>query len=159
MLKTGIQWDSVTGQFSSRGLYLGDKLGRVVGNLAVERGRVLRQPVEALTARFEVDPSKPDVIAIPWINAKVYGGELGGQARLELGTPVRFDLSLNGSRLKLEEFGTNKLGGNTEREGLATAQLSLSNPIDPATKQPILQGSGSIDVPNGRMLDLPAIRN
>jgi hypothetical protein len=156
MLKTGIQWDSVTAQFSSRGLYLGDKLGRVVGNLAVERGRVLRQPVEALTARFEVDPAKPDVVAIPWINARVYGGEVGGQARLELGTPVRFDLSLNGSRLKLEEFArTNKLGGNTELQGLATAQLSLSNPIDSATRQPILQGSGSIDVPNGRMLDLP----
>lgn len=155
-MKTGVSWDGVTGQFVTRGLYLGDKLGRVVGNLTVERGRVLKQPIDTLSARFEVDPGKPDVISIPWINGHLYGGEVGGQAKLELATPVRFDLSLNGSRLKLEEFArTNKLGGKTELQGLATAQLSLSNPIDPTTRTPVLQGSGSIDVPNGRMLDLP----
>jgi hypothetical protein len=157
-VKSGVSWDSLTGQFSSRGLYNSDRLGRVVGNLAVDRGRVLKQPVETLSARFEVDPAKPDVVGIPWINAKVYGGEVGGQARLELGSPVRFDLSVNGSRLKLEEFArVNKLGPKTELQGLATAQLSLSNPIDPATRMPLLQGSGSIDVPNGKMLDLPVM--
>ncbi len=46
-MKTGVTWEGVTGQFSTRGLYLGDRLGRVVGNLAVDRGRVLKQPVEA----------------------------------------------------------------------------------------------------------------
>src|SRR5262245_11588082 len=155
-LKTGVTWEGATGQFSSRGLYLGDRLGRVVGNLAVDRGKVLKQPVETLSARFEVDPGRPDVVGIPWINCKVYGGEVGGQARLELGTPVRFDLSLNGSRLKLEEFArVNHLGPKTDLEGLATAQLSLSNAIDSTTRAPLLQGSGSIDVPNGKMLDLP----
>lgn len=155
-LQTGVAWDGVTGQFSSRGLYLGDRLGRVVGNLAVDRGRVLKQPVETLAARFEVDPNKPDVVSIPWINGRMYGGEVGGQARLELATPVRFDLSLNGARLKLEEVArVNQLGPKTELQGLATAQLTLSNPMDPATKAPLLQGSGSIDVPNGRLFDLP----
>ena len=37
-MKTGVSWEGVTGQFSSRGLYLGDRLGRVVGNLAVDKG-------------------------------------------------------------------------------------------------------------------------
>lgn len=157
-VKTGVTWEGVTGQLSSRGLYLGDRLGRVVGNLAIDRGRVLKQPVEALSARFEVDPARPDVIAIPWINARAYGGEVGGEARLALGTPVWFDLSLNGARLKLEEFArVNQLGPTTQLEGLATAQITLSNPLDPATRQPVLQGSGSIDVPNGRMLDLPVM--
>jgi len=157
-MKTGVAWESVTGQFSSRGLYLGDKLGRVVGNLAVDKGKVLKQPIETLSARFEVDPKQPEVVGIPWINGKIYGGEVGGQARLELGTPVRFDLSLNGSRLKLEEFARiNSLGPKTDIAGLATAQLSLSNALDPATRTPLLQGSGSIDVPNGKMLDLPVM--
>jgi hypothetical protein len=155
-MKTGVTWEGVTGQFTSRGLYLGDHLGRVVGNLTVDRGHVLKQPVEAITARLEVDPAKPNLISIPWISGRMYGGEIGGEAKLEIGTPVRFDLSLNGSRLKLEEFAhTNKIGGKTELQGLATAQLNLSNPIDPATRLPMLQGSGNIDVPNGRMLDLP----
>lgn len=155
-MKTGVSWDGIYGQFNSRGLFTNERLGRVVGNLSFDRARVLKQPVENLAARFEVDPAKPDVIAIPWINGKLYGGEMGGQARLELGTPLRFDLSLNGSRLKLEEFArVNHLGPKTEIQGVATAQFSLSNPIDPTTKQPLLQGSGSIDVPNGRMLDLP----
>jgi hypothetical protein len=157
-VKTGISWEGVTGQFSSRGLYLGDKLGRVVGNLAIDRGRVLKQPVETLSARFEVDPARPDVITIPWINARAYGGEVGGEARLEIGTPVKFDLSLNGARLRLEEFArVNHMGPTTQLEGLATAQISLSNPVDPQTRQPVLQGSGSIDVPNGKMLDLPVM--
>jgi hypothetical protein len=155
-VKTGVTWEGVTGQFSSRGLYLGDKLGRVVGNLAIDRGRVLKQPVETLSARFEVDPARPNVITVPWINARAYGGEVGGEGRLEFGTPVKFDLSLNGARLRLEEFArVNHLGPTTQLEGLATAQISLSNPIDPATRQPVLQGSGSIDIPNGKMLDLP----
>jgi hypothetical protein len=155
-MKTGVSWDGIHGQFSSRGIYTGERLGRVVGNLTFDRARVLKQPVENLSARLDVDPAKPDVIAIPWLNAKLYGGEVGGEARLELGTPLRFDISLNGSRLKLEEFArVNHLGPKTEIQGLATAQFSLSNPIDPATRQPLLQGSGSIDVPNGRMLDLP----
>jgi hypothetical protein len=157
-MKTGVSWDGVTGQFASRGLYLGDRLGRVVGNLAIDRGRVLRQPVEALSARFEVDPARPDVITIPWINARAYDGEVGGEARLELGTPVKFDLSLNGARLKLEEFArVNHLGPTTQLEGLATAQIRLANPADPVTHQPVLDGSGSIDVPNGKMLDLPVM--
>jgi hypothetical protein len=157
-MKTGVSWEGLTGQFSSRGLYKGDRLGRVVGNLAVDRGRVLKQPVETLSARFEVDPAKPDVVGVPWLNAKIYGGEVGGQGRLEFGTPLRFDLSINGSRLRLEEFArVNRLGPKTELQGLATAQLSLSNPIDPATARPVLQGSGSIDVPNGKMLDLPVM--
>ncbi len=95
-------------------------------------------------------------MAIPWINAQLYGGEVGGEARLEIGTPVRFELLLNGSRLKLQDFArVNKLGGKTELSGLATAQLRLSNPVSATTHVPVLQGSGSIDVPNGRMLDLP----
>jgi hypothetical protein len=157
-LKTGVSWDHITGEFSSRGLYLGDRLGRVVGNLAIDKGRVLKQPIEALSARLEVDPAKPDTIAIPWINARAYGGEIGGEARVDLGTPVRFDLSLTGARLKLEEFArVNKLGPKTDIEGLATAQIKLTNAPEPGTRTPILQGSGSIDVPNGKMLDLPVM--
>ena len=155
-MKTGISWEGVTGQFTTRGLYVGDKLGRVVGNLAIEKGQVLKQPIEMLSARLEVDPAKPDIVSIPWINAKAYGGEVGGQAKLEINTPVRFDLSLSGTKLKLEEVAKiNHLGPKTELAGLATAQISLSNPVDPATKEPILQGSGTIDVPNGRIFDLP----
>jgi hypothetical protein len=155
---TGVSWDSLAGHLTTRGLYVGDRLGRVVGDLVVDKGRVMKQPVQAVSARFEVDPARPDVIAIPWINGRVYGGEVGGQARLEIGTPVRFDLALNASRLKLEEFSkANNLGAKTELEGLATAQLNLSNPPDPVTRLPVLEGSGSIDVPSGRMLDLPVM--
>ena len=69
---------------------------------------------------------------------------------------MRFDLSLSGSRLKLEEFAKiNHLGPKTDLSGLATATLNLSNPVDPTLREPILQGSGTIDVPNGRLFDLP----
>ena len=90
-MKTGVSWEGVTGQFSSRGLYLGDQLGRVVGNLAVDKGRVLKQPVETLSARFEVDPAQPDVIGIPWINGRALRrrGRRRGPAGTRHAGPVR----------------------------------------------------------------------
>lgn len=155
-LNTGVTWDGVTGQLSSTGRYEGDRLGRVIASLNIDKGRVMKQPFQQLTARFEVDPARPDVIEVPWINSKFYGGEIGGDARLVLGTPVRFDLRLDGSKLRLEEFARiNQMGPKTQIEGIANAHLTLTNAPEPGTRTPLLQGSGSIDVPNGKMLDLP----
>jgi hypothetical protein len=157
-IKTGVSWEDVTGQFTSRGLYLGNRLGRVIADLTIDRGKVLKQPIDSLSARFEVDPARPDVLEVPWINARAYGGEIGGEARLELGMPVKFDIRLNGSKLRLEEFArVNQMGPKTHVEGLANAQLSLSNPLDPLTRKPVLHGGGSIDIPDGKMLDLPVM--
>lgn len=155
---TGVPWAGATGEMSSRGLYVGDKLGRVLANVGIDRATVMKQPVESVSAHFDVDPRRPDIVSVPWIKGKLYGGDVGGEARFELTTPLRFDLALRGSKLKLEELArVNQLGPKTHVEGLATAQLTLSNAPDAKSGLPILQGSGSIDIPNGKMLDLPVI--
>ncbi|WP_157368644.1 AsmA-like C-terminal region-containing protein [Zavarzinella formosa] len=156
--KTGMTWEKATGQFATTGRYEGDRLGRVKGNLAVDQAMVLKQPVEMVSAHLDVDPSKPDILLFPWIKAKIYGGEVGGQARVVMGSPLKFDLSLSGTRLRLEEIAAvNKLGPKTHLTGLSTARLKLSNPVDPTTKIPTLEGEGEFDIPNGKLLDLPVI--
>lgn len=156
-LNTGIPWTNVTGQISSEGIYERDKLGVVKGTIGIDRALILKQPFEMVSAEFGVDPNRPDIIMIENITARLYGGRVTGESRIQIASPVRFDLVLTGTRLRLEEFAKiNKLG-KAQLEGLATAKIVLGNPIDPITKVPLLSGSGSIDIPNGKLLDLPII--
>ena len=155
-MTTGVPWENLTGSIASRGLFEADKLGRVIANLSFDQGRIAKQPVQDLVVRFVVDPQQPDIVKIPLIRGSLYGGEIGGEARLVLQNPLRYDLKLNATRIRLEEVAKQqKLGPKVQLEGLATAQLFLQNPVDEKTKQPIFQGGGSIDVPSGKLLNLP----
>ena len=155
---TGVTWENATGQFGTRGNYVGEKLGRVIGDLAIDQATILKQPIEMFSAHMDVDPAKPDVLMFPWMKAKIYGGELAGAARIVLGPPLRFDVSLSGTRLRLEQMAAiNKLGPKTHLSGLADARLTLSNPTDPKTRVPTLEGEGEFNIPNGKLLDLPVI--
>lgn len=155
---TGITWEKATGQFGTQGNYVGDRLGRVKGDLAIDQAVLLRQPIEMFSAHLDVDPAKPDVLMLPYMHGKIYGGEVAGAARIVLGPPMRFDLAISGTRLRLEEIASvNKMGPKTHLTGLADARLKLSNPVDPKTRIPTLQGEGEFNVPNGKLLDLPVI--
>ncbi len=157
---TGVTWEKATGQLGTRGLFQGDRLGRVVANVAVDQATVLKQPIEMVSAHLDIDPAAPDVILVPWLKGKIYGGEVAGQARIDIGTPLRFDLSLSGTRLRLDDMAkANHFGPKTNLSGLATARLNLSNPVDARTRMATLTGDGSIDVPNGRLLDPPGFVN
>jgi AsmA-like C-terminal region len=156
--KSGFTWERATGQFGTQGNYVGDKLGRVKGDLAIDQAVVLKQPVEMFSAHLDVDPAKPDILMFPYMRGKIYGGEVAGAGRIILGPPLRFDVSLSGTRLRLEEIAAvNKLGPKTQLTGLADARVTLSNPVDPKTKVPTLDGEGELNVPNGKLLDLPVL--
>ncbi len=156
-LNTGISWTNLTGQVSTEGVFEREKLGVVKGTIGIDRATILKQPIEMVSAEFGVDPSRSDIIMIENITGKLYGGRVTGEARIQIASPVRFDLALTGTRLRLEEVAkANKLG-KAQLEGLATAKLVIGNPIDPVSKVPLLTGSGSIDIPNGKLLDLPIL--
>lgn len=157
-LNAGVPFENLMGSFATRGLYEGDKFGRVIANLSLESSKVVRQPVQEMVARFEINPKEPNVVKVPMIRGFLYGGEVGGEARLVLRDYPRFDLKLNATRIRLEEIAKQqKLTSKVQLEGLATAQVYLQNPPDEKTGRPMLQGGGSIDVPNGKLLNLPHI--
>jgi hypothetical protein len=159
-LKTGVDWEDVHGTFASWGLYKGDRLGAVRGNIAFERATIAKQPVEAVTAQLRVDQRQPDILQIPAIRGRLYGGDVGGEAWVVFDSPVRYALRLDAARINLAEVARHyKLPPKSRLEGLATAQMYLSNRPDEHSGQPILQGSGSIDVPRGKLLNLPVLLN
>jgi hypothetical protein len=157
-MNTGVAWEKMSGVISTKGLYENEVLGPVTANIAIDKAELMKQPIETLSARLVVDPKKPNVVQVPTIKGSIYGGEVGGEARFLLGEVPQFRLSLNGTRMKMEEIAkVNKLGPKTQLEGLATAKLELSNEIDPQTGRPLLQGAGEFDIPQGKLLDLPVI--
>jgi hypothetical protein len=157
-LVAGVPCENLSGCFATRGLFENGQLGRVLANLSLDQSRIARQPVQEVVARFEMSPQEPNVVKVPMIRGSLYGGEVGGEARLVLQEPFRFDLKLNATRIKLEEVArSQRISQNTQLEGLATAQVYLQNAPDEKTGKPILQGGGSIDVPSGKLLNLPHI--
>jgi hypothetical protein len=159
-LKTGVDWQEVHGTFASWGLYKGDRLGAVRGNLAVDKAVIAKQPVEAVTAQVRVDPRQPDVLQVPSIRGKLYNGDVGGEAWIVLDSPARYALRLDAARVRLEDLARHyKLPPKSRLEGFASAQLYLSNRPDEQTGQLVVQGSGSIDVPRGKLLNLPVLLN
>ncbi len=159
-MKTGVDWDKVQGSFASWGLYKGDHLGAVRGNIVIDRGTVAKQPVEAVTASLRVDPRQPDVLSIPAIRGKLYNGDVGGEAWVVFDSPTRYALQLNAARVRLGDIARQyQLPPKANLEGLASAQLYLANRLDERTGQYVLQGGGAIDVPNGKLLNLPVLLN
>jgi hypothetical protein len=159
-MNTGVEWENVHGVIASQGLYVGDHFGAVRGNIVFDQARVAKQPVEAVYASLRIDPRQPDILSIPAIRGKIYGGEVGGEAWLMLSAPVRYALQLNVARARLSDVARQyKMPPRSHLEGLASAQIYLTNRADDRTGQLVLQGAGSIDVPNGKMLNLPVLLN
>jgi hypothetical protein len=132
----------------------------VRGNVSLDKAIVSRQPVQAVTAQLLVDPRQPDVLQIPAIRGKLYGGDIGGEAWVVLDSPTRYAINLNAARVSLNEVAKRyQLPPKAHLEGFATAQLYLANRYDERTGQPVLHGSGTIDVPNGKLLNLPVLLN
>ena len=94
-LTTGVDWENVHGTLASWGLYKGDHLGAVRGNMVFEKAIVAKQPVENINASLRVDPRQPDVLSIPSITGKLYGGDIGGEAWVAFDSPTRYALQLN----------------------------------------------------------------
>jgi len=159
-LNTGIDWDNVHGSIASWGLFKGDRLGAVRGNLQFDTANVAKQPIEAVNASLRVDPRQPDVLSIPTIRGRLYGGEVGGEAWFMLDSPPRYALQLNAARIRLGDIAReHKLPPKAHIEGLASAQIYLANRPDERTGQLTLQGGGTIDVPRGKLLNLPVFLN
>jgi hypothetical protein len=167
-LDTGVPWDDVFGSVACRGRYEGTHLGAMRGNVWVDRATISRMPVTAARCQVRADPQQPDparpgqylptTLQLLNVTGALFRGELAGQARVVLTDPTRYDLWLTVTDAQLEDVARRYgLGSDADLKGIAQAQLVLYNRPDPKTGQLVVEGWGRIDVPTGRMYNLPIL--
>lgn len=164
----GTAWTDVFGAVASVGRFEGGRLGAVVGNAWFDRATIARQPLTNMKLTYRVRPARPDpasagamlpmALEFPDLTADLFHGTVGGEARVDFGEAMRFKLWLTAAGVRIDELATHwHLGQGAELRGLAQGKLLLENPPDPVTGMSVLTGSGQIDVPNGRLLNLPVL--
>jgi len=151
-LHTGVEWTDVAGVVACKGRYRGHALEGVESHLAIDRARIFRQPLTNLHARVLVDESSPNVLQIDNVKANLYGGEVGGEARITFGAGLQYWLSLIGVSLRLEDFAQQNQFGNARLNGLARAELYLTGV---GTSADELEGAATVHVPSGKLYNLP----
>jgi len=152
-LQLGVDLEKVTGQFWCRGLHNGRQLEDVVGNALFEQATLFKQPVRDIHSHVIVEKKSPDVLRAG-VTAHFFGGDVGGEARVEFGPTLHYVLNLNAMQVKLEEFGKHNLGANVQLEGMASARLYLTGQ---GTEVDGLEGHGRLDVPAGKIYSLPLL--
>ncbi|OWK36276.1 hypothetical protein [Fimbriiglobus ruber] len=167
-LDAGLEWRDVHGAIAVVGLYEGTHLGAVVGNTWLDRATVTRQPLTGVKFKFHVRPQEPDpahpgryappVAEFPDIVATLYQGTVGGEARIVLDDSVRYRVWLTAANVRLDDLArANKIGTGAELRGLAQGKLVVENVPDLKTGELVAVGAGQIDVPSGRMYNLPVL--
>ncbi|MEO2088321.1 MAG: hypothetical protein ABGY75_02335, partial [Gemmataceae bacterium] len=164
---TGAGWDDVYGSVASEGRFEGTHLGAVVGNLWFDRATVAGQPITGAKAAYRVRPQQPDpthpgrylppVAEFRDLAGTLFGGTVGGEALVTLADPVKYRLWLTASGVKLEDVARHRKLGSGELKGLAQADVLLENKLDPRSGRPVLTGTGRVDVPHGRLYNLPVL--
>ncbi|MDB5309260.1 MAG: hypothetical protein JWO38_3462 [Gemmataceae bacterium] len=167
-LEIGVPWESVFGRVGCRGRYEGTHLGLVLGNVYLDQATVARQPVTVVKAHVRAAPQQPDparpgqflppVLLFTDVSGALFHGVVGGAARVVLADPVGYGLWVTATDVQLEEVARHyKVGSDADLKGVAQAQLWLYNRQDPRTGQWSVEGSGKVDVPAGRMYNLPVL--
>jgi hypothetical protein len=153
-LKAGVPVEQVTGTAACQGRYNGRELEGLVGNLQIERATLFNQPLRDIQGTLQIRKETPNVLTIPGLYARFFGGELYGPVRVEFGPRPRYEINLTASQVRLEEFGKHNLGPDAPVSGLANARLHLKGDGPEISD---LTGQGSVDVENGRMYNLPLL--
>lgn len=167
-LDTGVPWEDVFGAAACRGRYEGTHLGLLNGHIKLDRALIAKQPVTNAQARLFAEaqvrdpnvPGKffPTALQFAGITGQLFHGMVGGEARVLLGEPVCYELWLTANDVKLEDVAKHhSLASDADLKGVAQAQLRLFNRPDPKTGRWGIEGIGKIDVPTGRMYNLPVM--
>ncbi len=156
-LKTGIELKEATGELYCEGYHNGRHLGGVKGRAHLERATILNQPVTNLLAELAVDARAPDTLKVPMFRAKLFGGDLLGEARVETAPRLKYDVDLKAMGVQLELVGRHNLpeaSRKAQLQGAAHGGLHLHGEGSDLLS---LKGNGRLDVPEGKMGQLPVL--
>jgi len=167
-LDTGVPWQDVFGAVACRGRYEGTHMGLLRGALWFDSATIAKQPVSRMSGRVKAapqqrDPSRRDTylpteLEFTDLAGDLFHGVLGGECHVVLSELTRFDLWLTATDVQLEDVAKHyTLGSDADLKGIAQAQLRLHNKLDPKLGRTVTEGTGKIDVPTGRMYNLPVL--
>ena len=152
-LHTGIKIEHVKGTVALRGWHNGQRIDGAAGNLAIREMTIFDQPIRNIRGEMLISEDEPEVLKFPGLMANYFGGQIYGPLRLEFGSRLRYRLDLTASQVDLNQFGLHNFK-NSELNGQAVAQIYLEGE---GAETSGLKGNGRIDVPNGRMYNLPLL--
>ena len=156
-IHAGLDVKDASGQFSCRGHYDGQQLRGMFGDWVLQTASVLGQPLTNLHGRMEILPDTPDVVRVRDFKASLFGGSIGGEARLDVGPMLRYDVLVEALDVQLEQFGRHNMGAVAAKEqlnGPARVALHLQGEGTGLTG---LSGHGRVDVVKGKMGQLPVL--
>ncbi len=167
-LEAGLPFDDLYGTIATEGRYEGNRIGAIVGNIWLDKATIAKQPISAVKLGYRIRAQLPDatapsgfaapVIEFPDINATLFQGTIGGQARIVLDDVVKYRIWLTATDVRLDELARHtKLGNDSELRGLAQGSFLVTNALDPKSGRWIPTGEGQIDVPQGRMYKIPVL--
>ncbi|MCZ2340770.1 MAG: hypothetical protein LC104_03115 [Bacteroidales bacterium] len=165
-MHTGVTWSDLHGTLACTGRYEGTHIGSIFGDAWLDRAIIANQPVHDAKLTMRVPTQQPDpqnpgqftapVVEFPDLHGKLFHGTIGGEARVVLDDQTGYRLWLTAANVRLDEIATHYgLGSEAELRGIAQGQLLLESRLDPRTGEPTMAGSGEIDIPTGRMYNLP----
>ena len=147
----GVTCEGVDGFVACKGRYNGRQIQGLRGNYGFERASVLKQPFEKVHGRMWIEENSPDILNLD-LNAPIFSGSVTGRCRIEFTSALRYELNLWATGISLQELGQHNLGKRSQLEGKMEAQFYLTGLGSNANT---LDGNGSIDVPEGRIYNLP----
>ena len=167
-IETGVPWEDLFGAVACRGRYEGTHIGLVRGNVFLDRATIAKQPFSDVQGQVRSIPQQPDPAApgkylpseleFTGVAGTLFHGAVGGEARVVLTEPVRYEVWLTATDVQLEELARHhRIAADADLKGIAQAQVRLYNRQDPKTGLWALEGLGKIDVPTGRMYNLPVM--
>jgi hypothetical protein len=156
-LRTGVEVTDANGKLFCKGYHDGRRLRGATGTLRLDSATILGQPLTNLGARLEMEPTSPDSLRVRDFKADLFGGALAGEARVETTPVLRYDVLLEALGVQLELLGRHNLGESSHKaqlQGPARAALHLTGEGSDLLN---LKGNGRIDVPQGKMGQLPIL--
>ncbi|AMV23215.1 hypothetical protein VT84_02320 [Gemmata sp. SH-PL17] len=167
-LDTGVTWQDAFGSITCRGRYEGTHLGALDGTVWLDRALVARVPVAEARCKVTAEPQKPDparpgqylptTLQFLNVSSDLFSGKLIGEAAVVLTESTSYKVWLVATDVNLEKAARHyNLGSDADLKGIAQARLLLGNKLDPKTGRQVVDGEGTIDVPTGRMYNLPVL--
>src|SRR5262249_6688980 len=155
--RAGVEVSQADGSFFCDGHFDGRQLRGTKGNLVLDRATVLGQPVTGIRGRVEVRSDTPDVIRFRDLKADLFGGRLGGEARLDLAPTFRYDVYLEALNVQLDQFGKHNLGAAGKTAQLSGPARGAIHLAGEGTELINLKGNGQVEVRQGKMGQLPVL--
>jgi hypothetical protein len=152
-LRVGLPVEHVAGCLGCVGRFNGTDLQGLSGNAILSKAVFCNQPFQDVHVKLDVYEKTPDVLVLG-LRAPLFGGEVSGPVRVELNSTLRYEMDLTASQIKLEALGKHNIGNDAQFGGMAGGRLHL---MGKGTGLDSLEGNGSLEIPSGRMYNLPLL--